>query len=80
MDYKKGPTLDAINAMLERTDRVIVVPQLVSYDPMFPERIIGRAVRECDDPSRVLYGNDAILPEPAVGQWVVQISHRLLAA
>lgn len=80
VDYKKGPTLDAINAMLARTDRVIVVPQLVSYDPMFQERIIGRAVRECDDPSRVLYGNDAILPEPAVGEWVVHISQQLLSA
>lgn len=80
VDYKKDPTLDAINDMLARTDRVVVVPQLVSYDPMFQERIIGRAVRECSDPSRVLYSNDAILPEPAVGEWVVSISERLLGA
>lgn len=78
VDYKKGPTLDAINDMLTRTERVVVMPQLVSYDPMFQERIVGRAVRESNDPSRVLYANDAILPEPAVGRWVVQISRELL--
>jgi sirohydrochlorin ferrochelatase len=78
VDYKKDPTLDAVNDMLSRTDRVVVVPQLVSYDPMFQERIIGRAVRECSDPSRVLYSNDSILPEPAVGEWVVSIAEQML--
>lgn len=80
VDYGRTPTLEAINAMLERTDRVVVLPQLVSYDPMFQERIIGRAVRECADPSRVLYTNDAILPEPAVGEWVVRIASQMLGA
>lgn len=79
VDYKKEPTMDAINKMLARAERVVVVPQLVSYDPMFQERIIGRAVRESDDPTRVLYSNDAILPEPAVGQWVVRIAKESLA-
>lgn len=78
VDYRRTPTLEAINEMLERTDRVVVLPQLVSYDPMFQERLIGRAVRECADPSRVLYTNDAILPEPAVGEWVVQIASQML--
>lgn len=80
VDYKKTPTLDAINTMLDVTERVVVMPQLVSYDPMFQERIIGRAVRECNDPSRVLYANDAILPEPAVGRWVVQISQEMIGS
>lgn len=79
VDYKKAPTLNAINDLLAKTDRVVVMPQLVSYDPMFQERIIGRAVRDSADPSRVLYANDSILPEPAVGRWVVQISEQMLA-
>ncbi len=76
--YRRKPTVDAINGMLQRTDRVLVVPLFVAYDPMFHERIIGRAVKHCDDPSRVLYTADAILPEPEVGRWVVQIAQNML--
>lgn len=78
VEYSKQPTIDAIDAMLALSDKVIVVPQLVSYDPMFQERIIGRAARQCSDPSRVLYSADAILPEPEVGNWIVRISRELL--
>lgn len=78
VDYDKQPTIDAINEMLELADKVIVVPELVSYDPMFQERIIGRAIRQSTDPSRVLYSADAILPDPEVGNWVVRISRELL--
>ena len=80
VDYSRKPTVDAINKMLEQTDQVVVVPQLVSYDPMFQERIVGRATKESADPSRVLYGADAILPDPEVGNWVVRISNELLNA
>lgn len=78
VDYSKQPTIDAINEMLAVADQVVVVPQLVSYDPMFQERIIGRAARQSADPSRVLYSADAILPEPEVGNWIVRISQELL--
>ena len=60
------------------TDKVLVVPQLVAYDPMFQERIIGRAVRESEDPARVHYSADAILPDPEVGHWIVRICEQLL--
>lgn len=78
--YRRQPIIDAIEAMLRRTDRVIVVPVLVAYDPMFQERIIGRAVERCATPERVLYRPDAILPEPAVGRWVVDIARRMSQA
>lgn len=80
VEYSRQPTIDAINRMLEVTDKVIVVPLLVSYDPMFQERIIGRAAKQSADPSRVLYSADAILPEPAVGDWIVRISQQLLSS
>lgn len=78
VEYSRKPTVDAINQMLEAVDQVIVIPQLVSYDPMFQERIIGRATTQSADPSRVLYSADAILPEPEVGNWVVRISQEIL--
>ena len=53
------------------------VPILVAYDPMFQERIIGRAVERSPQPERVLYRPDSILPEPAVGRWVVEIATRI---
>jgi sirohydrochlorin ferrochelatase len=78
--YRRQPVIDAVDDLLARTDRVLVVPLLVAYDPMFHERIIGRAVARCSEPSRVLYSADAILPEPAVGRWVAQIAGRMLAS
>ncbi|MBX3068671.1 MAG: hypothetical protein KF844_08535 [Cryobacterium sp.] len=80
VEYNKQPTIDAINAMLEVSDQVVVVPQLVAYDPMFQERIIGKAVKQSNDPSRVLYSSDSILPEPEVGNWIVRISNELVPA
>ncbi len=77
--YRRQPTIDAIERVLARADRAIVVPILVAYDPMFQERIIGRAVARCPQPDRVLYRPDAILPEPEVGRWVVEIARRMIA-
>ena len=79
-DFRLSFDFNAINKMLEQTDQGVVVPQLVSYDPMFQERIVGRATKESADPSRVLYSADAILPDPEVGNWVVRISNELLNA
>lgn len=78
--YRRQPTIEAIEAVLSRAERALVVPLLVAYDPMFQERIIGRAVARCPSPERVLYRPDAILPEPAVGRWVVEISQRMAAS
>lgn len=75
--YKRQPIIDAIEEMRGRADRVIVVPILVAYDPMFQERIIGRAVARSPAPEQVLYRPDAILPEPEVGRWVVDIARRM---
>ncbi|MEZ5077582.1 MAG: CbiX/SirB N-terminal domain-containing protein [Solirubrobacterales bacterium] len=77
--YSRQPTTEAIEGLLDRTDRVIVVPVLVAYDQMFQQRIIGRAVNRCAQPERVLYRPDAILPEPALGRWVVEIVARMVA-
>ena len=79
VSYRRKPIMDRIEDLLGRTDRVLVVALLVAYDPMFQERIIGRAVARCSAPERVLYRADSILPEPAVGRWVVDIARRTLA-
>lgn len=78
VDYNRRPTMAAIDGMLERTDRVIVVPIFVAFDPMFQNSIIGKAVQRCSQPERVLYRADAILPEPEVGRWTVKIARSML--
>lgn len=75
--YSRQPTIEAINTLLKKVDRVVVLPVLIAYDPMFQDSIIGRAVARCSDPERVDYRPDSILPEPAVGRWVVEIATQL---
>ncbi|MBN9622870.1 MAG: hypothetical protein J0H06_07950, partial [Actinobacteria bacterium] len=78
--YRRAPTIEAIESVLRVADRAIVLPVLVAYDPMFQERIIGRAVERCAAPDRVLYRPDSILPEPAVARWVVDVARRMAPA
>lgn len=78
VDYRRQPTIDAIESVLARADRAVVVPILVAHDPMFQDRVIGRAVERCPHPERVLYRPDSILPEPEVGRWVIEIAGRML--
>jgi len=77
--YRRQPTMEAIDRVLEHADRALVVPMLVASDEMFQERIIGGAVARCKVPDRVLYRPDAILPEPEVGRWVLESVRRALA-
>ena len=78
VNYDRRPTMRAIDGLLEANDRVVVMPIFVAFDPMFQNSIIGRAVERSSDPDRVLYRPDAILPEPAVGHWVVDVSRRMI--
>lgn len=78
VNYRRQPTIDAIESVLARADRAVVVPILVAHDPMFQDRVIGRAVERCPHPERVLYRPDSILPEPEVGRWVIEIAGRML--
>jgi len=77
VSYSRQPTMDAIESLLDRTDRVILLPVLIAYDPMFQDKIIGRAATRCSRPDRVLYRADSILPEPEVGRWVIEIAERM---
>lgn len=77
VNYSREPTIDEIESLLQRVDRVVVIPVLVAYDPMFQDKVIGRAVERCGASERVLYRRDSILPDPEVGRWVVDIAGRM---
>jgi sirohydrochlorin ferrochelatase len=72
--YKKEPTIEAIRSILAEHERAIIMPVLVAYDETFQSKIIGGAVEKVGDEDRVVYTPDAILPEPALNDWIVTIS------
>lgn len=71
--YKKEPTIEAIRTVLADKQRALVVPILVSVDEAFQYRIIGGAVQDVNAGERVAYIPDAILPEPELDQWIIEI-------
>lgn len=78
--YNPDETTQAVNAVLETKDKAIVIPVLVAYDDMFQKNIIGRGIERIEGhEQRVLYAADAILPDPAIDDWVVRISGEIAA-
>ncbi len=71
--YDPSHTTRAIQRVLEKKRRAVVVPVLVAYDEMFQVKIIGDGVAAVPNArDRVAYKPDAILPDPNVEAWVVQ--------
>lgn len=77
--YSKAPTVETIRGVLSQHDRAIVIPVLVARDSMFQDQIIGGAVEEVGEKSRVAYVPDAVLPDPTLNNWVVTSVERTLA-
>ncbi|QDU53920.1 sirohydrochlorin chelatase [Aeoliella mucimassa] len=75
--YSGDPTKQAIDDLLTRRERVIVIPVLVARDEGFQGRIIGGAVAESSAPERVAYAGDAILPDKNLNEWIVTIARKL---
>lgn len=71
--YKKEPTMEAIRKVLADKQRALVVPILVSVDEAFQYRIIGGAVQDVNAGERVAYIPDAILPEPELNRWIIEV-------
>ncbi|MCC6575630.1 MAG: CbiX/SirB N-terminal domain-containing protein [Planctomycetes bacterium] len=69
--YSPKPTTQAIDEVLTKRQTAIVIPLLVAVDENFQHRLIGGAVQQSSDPSRVLYVPDAILPDAGLEAWVV---------
>ena len=75
--YAPDSTTTAINRILEKKKTAIVIPSLVAFDENFQIRIIGGGIEKIKEHNeRVLYKPDAILPDPDVEQWVVDISNK----
>jgi len=73
--YNPDSTTVAINRVLKKKDRAVVVPVLVAHDEMFQIKIIGDGIAKIkNDKEKVIYKPDAILPDPNVEKWVISIA------
>lgn len=77
--YSTQPTKDAIEKILAKQRRAIVIPVLVAKDEVFQDQIIGKAVEEVGAGDRIAYIPDAILPDPKLEDWVVEATQTTMA-
>ncbi|MBD0403662.1 sirohydrochlorin chelatase [Flammeovirga sp. EKP202] len=71
--YSSEPTKKAIDQILDLEERAIVIPVLVANDEHFQGEIIQKGVDMVADQKRVVYKQDAILPDANINKWVVKI-------
>ncbi|NLR89857.1 MULTISPECIES: sirohydrochlorin chelatase [Flammeovirga] len=71
--YSSEPTKKAIDQILDLEERAIVIPVLVANDEHFQGEIIQKGVDMVEDQKRVVYKQDAILPDANINKWVVKI-------
>ncbi len=73
--YNPEKTTDAVNTVLKKKDKAIVIPVLVAHDEEFQIKIIGGGIEKVkNSKEKVYYTPDAILPDPDVEQWVLNIT------
>ncbi|MBN8695564.1 MAG: cobalamin biosynthesis protein CbiX [Bacteroidetes bacterium] len=73
--YDSEKTTEAINAVLQKKKKAIVIPVLVAHDENFQIKIIGGGIEKVNDnKNKVIYKPNAILPDPNVEKWVIDIS------
>lgn len=76
--YSSDPTREGIEKLMEFEDNVLVIPVLVANDEHFQGEIIQNGVDAAKFVSKVLYKQDAILPDANIDQWVKDITKETL--
>jgi sirohydrochlorin ferrochelatase len=79
--YDPAHTTRAVERVLAKKERAVVVPVFVAFDEMFQVRIIGKGI--ADVPRHrdlVAYAPDAILPDAIVDRWVVETASSMAGA
>lgn len=72
--FSSEPTQKAIEEMLKKKNKAIVIPVLVSNDENFQGKIIQKAVDNVNRPNDIYYKQDAILPDGNISNWIINIS------
>jgi len=76
--YSTEPTKNGITQLQELDENVIVIPVLVANDSYFQNDIIQTAVNEVEKSDHVYYIQDAILPDPGLNEWVINITAKMV--
>lgn len=77
--YNPDRTTDAINEVLKKKQKAVVIPVLVAHDENFQIKIIGGGVEKIkNSKDKVIYRPDAILPDNHIEQWVLDITSEYL--
>lgn len=72
--YSPDSTTVAINRVLKNKQIALVIPVLVAHDEMFQVKIIGDGIARINNSKeKVKYLADAILPDPNVEKWVIDV-------
>lgn len=72
--YDPLETTKAIEKVLKEKETALVIPVLVAMDEEFQKRIITDGIKKVkDQKTRVVYKPDAILPDPDVEKWVLDV-------
>ena len=72
--YASEPTTNAINQILEMEQTAVVIPILVAVDEHFQGEIIQNGVNAVENHAeKVIYKQDAILPDENINKWVIDI-------
>lgn len=72
--YASEPTTNAIKQILEMEQSAVVIPILVAVDEDFQGKIIKNGVEAVENfEEKVIYKQDAILPDENINQWIIDI-------
>lgn len=77
--YNPEKTTEAVNNLLKKKQKAVVIPVLVAHDENFQIKIIGGGIEKVkNNKEKVVYKPDAILPDKNVEQWVIDITAEYL--
>lgn len=77
--YNPAETTKAVNEVLKKKERAVVIPVLVAHDEDFQLKIIGGGIEKvADSEKKVSYKPDAILPDPDIQHWVISVSKQYI--
>ncbi|MBK8944006.1 MAG: CbiX/SirB N-terminal domain-containing protein [Ignavibacteriae bacterium] len=78
-NYNPDSTTIAINQVLNKKEKALVVPVLVAHDEMFQIKIIGDGIKKIKNSNeRVIYKPDSILPDENIEKWILDISNEFI--
>lgn len=77
--YNPAETTKAVNEVLKKKEKAVVIPVLVAHDEDFQLKIIGGGIEKvANSEKKVSYKPDAILPDPDIQHWVIAVANEFV--